>query len=67
MVYSIIAPYVTGWLADRTGSLSTGSLSTGFYLAGALLLLGMVSMSLAREQKIAPATAPKSRTVQART
>ncbi len=62
MVYSIIAPYVTGWLADRTGSLSTG-----FYLAGALLLLGMVSMSLAREQKIAPATAPKSRTVQART
>ena len=43
---SIMAPYVTGWIAD-----SLGSMKVGFYLAAILLLVGMVVFSFASEQK----------------
>lgn len=38
MLSSIFAPYITGYFADRTGSLELG-----FYLSGALLLVGAVA------------------------
>lgn len=38
MSASIVAPYVAGWLADRTGSLSSA-----FYLSGGLLVIGMLT------------------------
>ena len=45
MSSSIIAPYLTGYLADKTGSLSSG-----FYVAAVLLLVGMVFMIFCKEK-----------------
>ncbi len=39
MCGSILAPYITGFLTDVTGSLNTG-----FYFAGALLLVGTIAV-----------------------
>lgn len=39
MSSSILAPYIAGFLSD-----TTGSLSSAFYLSGALLLVGLVSI-----------------------
>jgi sugar phosphate permease len=39
MCGSILAPYITGYLTDITGSLNTG-----FYFAGALLLIGTIAV-----------------------
>lgn len=51
MSSSILAPYVTGFLADRSGSLNSG-----FYLATALLLIGTLCMALTRpEHRVKPA------------
>lgn len=44
MSSSIVAPYITGWLAD-----ATGSLDSGFYLSAALLLVGLLVFSTAKE------------------
>lgn len=41
---SILAPYVTGYISDKTGSMQIG-----FYLACALLLIGMVVFSMMAE------------------
>lgn len=46
MLSSILAPYITGWLADRSGSLNAG-----FYLATALLLVGAVCMAFTRDER----------------
>ena len=46
MTSSILAPYITGWLADRTGSLNAG-----FYLATALLLAGTCCMAFTRDER----------------
>ena len=48
MSSSILAPYITGWLADVTGSLNSG-----FYLSGALLLVGLAVFSIAKERPAA--------------
>lgn len=45
MLSSILAPIMTGALADRTGSLDAG-----FYLATALLLVGTLCMALTRPE-----------------
>ncbi|HEU5438365.1 MAG TPA: MFS transporter, partial [Ktedonobacterales bacterium] len=45
MLSSILAPIVTGALADRTGSLDAG-----FYLATGLLLVGTLCMALTRPE-----------------
>jgi MFS-type transporter involved in bile tolerance (Atg22 family) len=37
MLSSIFAPYITGYFADRTGSLEWG-----FYLSGGLLIIGAI-------------------------
>lgn len=47
---SILAPYVTGWIADITGSMRIG-----FYLGAAMLLLGGLVFSLTRENQPAEA------------
>ncbi|UOF92366.1 MFS transporter [Fodinisporobacter ferrooxydans] len=52
MCSSILAPYITGYLADKTGSMAAG-----FYLAAALLLVGCVVMTFAQEGKKAEAEA----------
>ena len=44
MSAAITAPYVTGWIAD-----TFGSMQAGFYLASALLLVGMLIFSMASE------------------
>lgn len=45
MSSSILAPYITGWLADVTGSLDSG-----FYLSGVLLFVGLLFFAtLAKE------------------
>lgn len=46
MLSSILAPYVTGWLADRSGSLNAG-----FYLATALLLVGAACIAFTRDER----------------
>ncbi|WP_223068344.1 MFS transporter [Paenibacillus caui] len=46
MCSSIFVPVVTGYLADQTGSMASG-----FYLAGALLLVGFISLFFAKESK----------------
>lgn len=46
---SILAPYITGWIADITGSMRVG-----FYLGAAMLLIGGFVFSLVRETKAAP-------------
>lgn len=44
---AILAPYITGWIAD-----TTGSMKVGFYLASVLLLVGMiVFISFATEKE----------------
>ncbi|WP_426351167.1 MFS transporter [Alloiococcus sp. CFN-8] len=43
---SILAPYITGWIADEFGSMKVG-----FYLGAVLLLVGMLVFTLAREEK----------------
>ncbi|HLZ24478.1 MAG TPA: MFS transporter [Ktedonobacterales bacterium] len=52
MLSSILAPYLTGYLANRFGSLDTG-----FYLATALLLVGALCMAFTRREKILAAGA----------
>lgn len=44
MCGSILAPYITGYLTDVTGSLNTG-----FYFAGALLLIGTIAVMFIKE------------------
>lgn len=44
MASSVLAPYVTGFLADQTGTLDSG-----FYLAAALLVVGMGLLALLRQ------------------
>lgn len=46
MLGSILAPYITGFLADVTGNLDMG-----FYFAGFLLVIGTIAASLIREDK----------------
>lgn len=46
MTASILAPYLTGYLTDMTGKMATG-----FYLAGALLIIGLISALLLKETK----------------
>lgn len=43
---AILAPYITGWIAD-----TTGSMKVGFYLASVLLLIGMVIFITFAEDK----------------
>lgn len=50
MSSSIAAPYLTGLLADRIGTLDSG-----FYLAAALLVIGFVALALVRFQSPTPA------------
>lgn len=44
---SILAPYVTGWIAD-----TMGSMKVGFYLASVLLLIGLIVFSFANEKEV---------------
>jgi len=44
---SILAPYITGWIAD-----TMGSMKVGFYLAAALLLVGMIVFSFTSEKTV---------------
>ncbi|VDG89459.1 D-galactarate permease [Lysinibacillus sphaericus] len=44
MLGSILAPYITGFLAD-----ATGNLDMGFYFAGFLLVIGTIAASLIKE------------------
>lgn len=44
---SILAPYITGWIAD-----SMGSMKVGFYLASVLLLVGLIVFSFAKENEL---------------
>jgi len=46
MSASILAPYITGYLADKTGSLASG-----FYLASGLLLIGFIASFFIDESK----------------
>lgn len=46
MAASIAAPYMTGLIADKTGSLNSG-----FYFAALITIIGMVAMSFVRENK----------------
>lgn len=50
MSSSILAPYITGWLADRTNSIGSG-----FYLSAALLLVGLVAFLFADEKPVSRA------------
>lgn len=52
MSSSIIAPYVTGYLTDQTGSMQSG-----FFLAMVLLFIGFIAMLFATEQKTSKANA----------
>ncbi|MFS0783159.1 MFS transporter [Bacillus sp. 1P06AnD] len=45
MSSSILAPYITGAIAD-----TTGSMQTGFYLSAGLLVVGMIFMLFAKEK-----------------
>lgn len=44
MCGSILAPYITGWLTDVTGTLNAG-----FYFAGVLLVVGTISVLFIKE------------------
>lgn len=44
MCGSILAPYITGWLTDKTGTLNAG-----FYFAGILLAIALVSVMFIKE------------------
>ncbi|RDU35435.1 MFS transporter [Neobacillus piezotolerans] len=44
MCGSILAPYITGWLTDKTGTLNAG-----FYFAGILLAIALISVMFIRE------------------
>jgi sugar phosphate permease len=44
MTSSILAPYLTGYLVDQSGSMQTG-----FYLAAVLLVIGMIAMLFTKE------------------
>ncbi|WML37130.1 MFS transporter [Clostridium sp. OS1-26] len=44
---SILAPYITGSIAD-----TMGSMKVGFYLASVLLLIGMIAFSFANEKEV---------------
>lgn len=46
MCGSILAPYITGWLVDITGTLNAG-----FYFAGILLVIGTISVLFIKEDK----------------
>lgn len=46
MLSSIFAPYITGYFADRSGSMELG-----FYLSGGLLLIGALLFLLTGQQK----------------
>ena len=47
MSSSILAPFVTGFISDQFGSMQLG-----FYLAAALLLLGMIIFSFVKEDEV---------------
>lgn len=49
MCGSILAPYITGWLTDITGSLNAG-----FYFAAGLLVIGTISVLFIKEGEAAP-------------
>lgn len=44
MCSSVLAPYLTGFVADRTGTLQSG-----FYMAGGLLVVAMAALAAVRE------------------
>ena len=44
---SILAPYITGYIADKAGSMKSG-----FYLAAVLLFVGMIVFGFASEDKV---------------
>lgn len=44
---SILAPYFTGWIADKFGSMQIG-----FYVASGALLLGILIFAMARENEV---------------
>lgn len=46
MASSVVAPYLTGFLADRTGTLNSG-----FYLAAALLVVGIGLLAMLRQPR----------------
>lgn len=48
MAASIFAPYITGFIAD-----STGSLNAGFYFAAAITVVGFIAMLFVKEKKAA--------------
>lgn len=48
MAASIFAPYITGFIAD-----STGSLNAGFYFAAAITVVGFIAMLFVKEGKTA--------------
>ena len=50
MSSSILAPYITGYIADVTGKLSGG-----FYLAADLLMVGLICVAFAKESQREPA------------
>ena len=43
---SILAPFVTGWIADQFGSMQAG-----FYLGAIMLLIGLIVFSFADEKR----------------
>jgi len=47
MLGSILAPYITGWLTD-----TTGSMNIGFYFAAALLIIAWIASSLIDESHL---------------
>lgn len=49
MCASILAPYITGYIYDQTGSMANG-----FYLAAGLLLVGFVAVIFVKEDKPTP-------------
>ncbi|BFH71360.1 MFS transporter [Paenibacillus dendritiformis] len=53
MCGSILAPYITGFLTD-----ATGSLNAGFYFAGFLLVIGTISVLFIKEDNRPNAEAP---------
>ncbi|MNU00249.1 Vacuole effluxer Atg22 like protein [compost metagenome] len=46
MAASIFAPYVTGFIAD-----STGTLNAGFYFAAMITVVGFIAMLFVKEGK----------------
>lgn len=47
MCSSVLAPYLTGFVADRTGTLQSG-----FYMAGGLLVVAMLALAMVKEPSV---------------